>query len=201
LTFPCVVAVRFAQLRTWPSTYEEAAAWVLETVDPEEDVVYLSLPMTLPVRSDAASLEAEEAGFPERGLGWYSYQRKVGESPSAPAYRTRWLPLHDPDLRRRARKEFVHSLGGGYCINEVFTGRSVDPQVEDVRIGLQQEGKLLVRFAPDLSPIASLPLDYQEVADALVPNRAPRLLRARALGPYLEVFRLPEPRANPAESR
>lgn len=204
LAFPSVVAVRFARLRSSPSTYEEAAAWIQETVDPAEDIVYLSIPMTLSVRSTAASLAAEKAFFPGRGLGWYDYQNAVGEADSDPAYRTRWLPLHNIELRqwaRRSRREFVHSLAGGYCINEVFTGRSVGPELEDVRIGLQQEAKLLLRLSPDERPIASLPIAYQEATNVPLPHRAMRILRARALGPYLEIFRLPPPSSEPAIPR
>lgn len=204
LAFPTVVVVRFAQLRSWPSTYEEAAAWMSESVDPESETVYLSLPMTMPLRSDGISLSEEKARFPGRDLGWYSYQDAVGDPVAGPAFRTRWLPLHNPDLRqwaRRSRREFVHSLEGDYCINEVFTSRSVAGEVEDVRIGLQQEGKLLLRITPDTVPLSTLPLAYQEATDVPLPHRAVRVLCARALGPSLEVFRLPRGSSDRAESR
>jgi hypothetical protein len=89
---------------------------------------------------------------------------------------------------------FVRSLGPGYVALEVFQDRGNDV-LATLRSAFAAEGKLLARLSPDADPdLSDFPLDFQDDRSRRVPlpHYTVRVLRARAVGPVVEIYTLPD---------
>jgi len=204
LAFPAVPSTCLLAARRAPSTFEVAAAWVAEHVDPATGSCALSMPLILPLYRTPEALATERLPRQRsRGFAWIYYQREaLGQARPDPAWNLRWMPLQRLEWRAwllRWPRQFVYSLHGEWAIIEVFEEGRIDPAGRGLRDALSAHAERVARFSPDRDPQAfDAPLVYQDETGGTVPWMAVRVLGARRMGPVLEVYRLPE---RPAESR
>lgn len=199
LALPACACAKLAWLRSQPDTLAEAAAW-LESRGSTETMYVSAAPPAL----DLPLLRKPE------GLLFYGKQPKLPLSPwtawqermepgalQAPVYDLRWL-VAPRGAAAADLPSYFESLGPALFLIEVYEQRTNHPLQVRVREALRARGERLARFSPDRDPEASeLELFFQLSDhfndDELVnwPHFTLRLLRARALGPVLEVWRVP----------
>ena len=197
LVVPCAIAWRLTEVRQAPSTIEEAGAWVEEHVRPGERVL-LTSPIVLPLYKTLASDAADKRGRSKRGmgsLGWFGYQVWVlAEARGEPRYELTWMPLDGgallEDMAARP-EEYVDALSGEYVVAEVFEGR-IHPALGRVHAVMSERFESQTRLTPDRSDgVSELPIIYQDATHAVLPHFAWRVLQARAMGPVIEIFKVP----------
>ena len=187
-------AARMAWVRTQPDTLEQVAAWLEQHAEPASEAVFVfPPPMDLPLGRDATSLGVRgERPTPLFSL-WSKYQSRLEDGGPVPRWSMRWI-VGKPDERRRtddaAVDELLDRYGPGLYVVQVMTERA-PPFVERMRAGLLRRGELLERFSPDPDPWSSdYPFFEQDELVPGWPHVFARLLRARAVGPVVEVFRV-----------
>ena len=197
LVLPAFAGARLAWLRSRPDTLEEAARWIENHAPAERVYVSASQPLDLP-------LFRKPEGFKPFGAKqltpWTRWQVSVPES-SAPRDRhdVRWLvaPPRGSDLPTH-----VQSLSPALFVIEAYEKRTQHRALVELRRALKQTGERLARFSPDRDVEASeLDLFFQlsdhfnEGANNVDwPNFTARLLTARAIGPVIEICRVPAAR-------
>ncbi|HVS08373.1 MAG TPA: glycosyltransferase family 39 protein [Planctomycetota bacterium] len=190
VAFKTAPAAHLAVLRTRPDTLTQAAEWVEANARGPHATVLLGPGIDLPILRTEAGLETlpERDGVPP----WQRYLRSVD-----PLVRERdGFDLHtllvgDPEGRELALRDadaYVAGLGAHWVLLGMIDDR---PILGRLREALARRGRLVARFSPyregdpDLQPFVS-------VDEA--PQRPEwwyeRLLRARRLGPVVEVYAL-----------
>jgi hypothetical protein len=197
LFVPGYVSSRWAWLRSEPDTCELVGQWVLENVEPGAERIFVFPPWDLPISRLDSSLRLESGRRRTSSFSqWNRYQIKLDESERPPPlHDVRWFVLDAsaPDIEQpEGMREFLDRLGPGiYVIQVAVGGRSsrFDPVL---RAELQRRGTLELRISPDPDPYFSdhpLMDEDEEVEDW--PYVFTRVLRAHAVGPVLEVYRVP----------
>ncbi len=190
---PIFGALHLALLRNRPDTGTLAAEWLREQ-DLSRARVFVLPTIDLPLRRSSAALAALPKDFGARMSPWLDAQ-VAGELSAAPreTFDLYTMPIPADDSRARIMMdpaEYVRSLGADIAVIEVFepSHRMVLAAIRD---GLAREGRLVQRISPDAVDTGSnMPLSYQD--DELPEYVAwrQRAMRARALGPVLEIYDL-----------
>ncbi len=181
-------STKLAWLRVRPSTLDETAAWLLDprNVDIATEHVYAMPPLDLPV------LRTREALRGVRFTPWSIYQWKLAEeAKAAPLVQLRWF-APKPEfgaLESGAQLDgYLASFGRSLAITEAMP---LHPERERLRDGLRRRGQLLARISPDGDARFSEHLLWAQDAEfGDWPNVFWRVLRARAVGPVIEIYRL-----------
>ncbi len=196
LALPTFASIELARLRSRPDTLTEAAQWLLDNLHRSAEPIYLNNAVELPVARTAKTLRDRE--HPEQfvELPWKRYQLGLDAS-SAPPPRFPIEPLIAPHqltepVERFDAAEFVRALGRGW----VVMAMTLDMRSTDVALTLRSElarrAELVFTASPDPeSHECDPPFTYQDDSEEEPPNFTARLLRARALGPKIEIRKLP----------
>ena len=199
LALPACACAKLAWLRSQPDTLAEAALW-LESRDTAETMYVSAAPPAL----DLPLLRKPEGLLfygktPKLPLSpWTAWQARMEPSSlDEPSYDLRWL-VSPRGAAAADLPAYFESLGPALFLIEVYEQRTNHPLQVRVREALAASGERLARFSPDPDPEQSeLELFFQLSDhfndDELVrwPHFTLRLLRARAIGPVLEVWRVP----------
>lgn len=201
LVVPTFVCAKLAWLRSRPDTLGEVAQWLEARPGARAETVYLSAAppaLDLPLVREPEGLHFY-GKLPKMPLSvWTGWQAKVGEFPAEiQRWDLRWLVAP----RGPAAADlpgYLASLGPALFVIEVYEQRTNHALQVRVREALAAKGERVARFSPDPDPTQSeLELFFQLSDhfndDELVawPNFTWRLLRARAIGPVVEVWRVP----------
>jgi len=192
LAFPAWVVARYVAVRSAPDTIEQAAAWVQANLDPERDRVVLTPRLPLPLFHSAEALRIGREDYVTRQQAWMRWQ--IDHLPREEEERfeggARWnLILSPGNLAKRDANAWLDEVDAGYAILEVSRLTSNRPEIMDLRDRVRERGTALaVIRGEDVSRCSDWPLDYQDIQDY-----AARILRARAFGPCIEIYRLERP--------
>jgi hypothetical protein len=201
LAWPAWTTWRLGSLRVAPDTLEQAAAWLQDHTDAGVTRTFLPPGSDLPLARRPEVLRAD-AELP-RGIRpdpWLDYQVRLLEArgPDLPLFEAGHLafhlPIRGPGAIARLRKspeEYLGRLGAEVVVVPVSLKKRNAPAWllrEDAR----RRGELLARFSPEASEaLRPYPFAYyEEPADDPV-HFGLRVLRARAVGPTVEVYSLP----------
>jgi hypothetical protein len=194
LALPAFASTKMAWLRSRPSTVDETGAWIGEHVkDPEHESLLVLPPLDFPVFRTVESLRYP----PGKGgmfTPWSKYQNKLDDARRvAPLYRMYWLAGKPefPQLDSAERVDaYLRSYGPGLFIcYPIDDNQSLERRM--IVDGLRRNGKLLARISPDANPrLTDRQLWDQDVEAAGWPHVTWRVLRARAVGPIIEIYRL-----------
>jgi len=199
LVLPSCACAKLAWLRCRPDTLVEAAQW-LEARGGDETMYVSAAPpaLDLPLlrKPDGLLFYGKRPKLPLSP--WTAWQARMEPGAlDAPTYDLRWL-VAPRGAAAADLPAYFESLGPALFLIEVYEQRTNHPLQVRVREALRAKGERLARFSPDLDPQASeLELFFQLSDhfndDELVtwPHFTLRLLRARSLGPVLEVWRVP----------
>lgn len=188
-------AAHLAWLRTRPDTLELAATWLEQHATPATDPVFLfPPPLDLPLGRDAASLGVRGDRPTPLFNVWSRYQARLEGGGPAPQWSLRWM-MGNPAVRGSRDPavvaDFVDGYGAGLFVVQVMTNRA-PPFVPLLRAELGRRGERMARFGPDPDPDScDYPLFDQDELVPDWPHVFARLWRARALGPVVEVYRVP----------
>jgi hypothetical protein len=197
VAFPVLVAARFALLRAAPDTYERAARWVAEHVDPAEERVATSASLALPLFHAPEALRAAAEDYATRQNLWIRWQLEhLPLEDDAPfAGGERWKLLLAPGKllhmnREHSREEletWLAATDADYAVLERSRRMEFIPQAAALRELIAERGELVAAIrGEDERWCTERPQDYQEI-----PDFVPRILAATAFGPCLEIYRLP----------
>lgn len=195
LALPAFASTKMAWMRSRPSTLDDTAAWIAENVrEPAKQPLYVLPPLDFPFLRTLESLRSP----PGKAIfftPWAKYQNKLDDAKrTAPLYRMYWLgakklefPVLDTDELVTA---YLHSYGPGiFIVSTVDENQSAERR--RVVDALRAHGVLLQRISPDSDPqLTDHQLWDQDVEAAGWPHVTWRVLRARAVGPVIEIYRL-----------
>lgn len=188
-----VLAGRVAWLRSRPDTAELAAEWVRENTRPGERVFVLPT-FELPLFASRAALEANRRANDNLARPWSRYQLRLGPGARAdPVLELYSIPLATPGLREAFEDDpesYLRGLNADWLVVEVYSEGRRPLVLNQVPPALPALAERVARFAPLLDQRDDLPLTYQ---DDEYPRTAPwmlRALRAEALGPVIEIWRV-----------
>lgn len=196
LAVPAYSSTRWSFVRARPDTFELAGAWVRANVPPETGAVFVTSAYDLPLARPDVSFRKENGKLrAPLYTVWSRYLNRLEEHERpAPLYDVRAIlmkpgfgDLTDPEVM----DAFLASFGPGVFVVEVTSGARASRIDPVLRAGLAARGTLEARFAPDPDPYFSdhpLVDEDEEVADW--PDVFPRILRAHACGPVVEVYRV-----------
>lgn len=194
LALPLAACVKLAWLRARPDTLDEAAAWIAKHAPRERVWISASQPLDLP-------LFREPEGFKPFGAKqltpWTRWQIALpAANAPAPRFDLRWLAAPP---RGRTLSEHIASLGPALIVVEPYEQRAGHPLLTELSRAVAEHGQCVERLSPDRDPQASdlelffqLSDHYNEPGESVAwPNFTWRVLRARAIGPVLELWRIP----------
>ncbi len=191
LIVPLVPAWRMAELRARPDTYEEAATFIAQHVPPEETVLEVP-PFDVPLFTDERTTRANAA------LPWAtSWSRYLAGLDPSWIEGTRHSILNQPSSgtstpRRHASSDLSYFEANG--ARWVLSGCGKNPPSHGEELAtLRTQAQLVARFSPladDDGRDTTMPPFDPDRWPGLFP-RAWRIVQARAIGPTLELFRLP----------
>lgn len=192
-------STRFAWLRSQPDTLELATAWVEANVAPQgsagTETLFASPPLDLALgRADSGLRRADGKRSTTMFSPWSKYQLRLEERERPqPLYDLRWLvvdaqtgDLGDPAVLAT----YLDEHGPGIYVLEVAEERAhrfLTLMAEE----LARRGTLEARFSPDPDPyFSNHPLLDEDEEVSNWPHVFTRVLRARAVGPVIEVYRV-----------
>jgi hypothetical protein len=191
-------AIKLAWLRAEPDSVERAAHWTRTVVRSEHPRLWLQPGLELPLVTSEASRpwNALEAPLEYRYL-WTHYLSKRSPSPPGEArYDVRALPhFHEPQGDHfTADPSFAGGAFDGDLVLPAIYGAGILPEFTTKLMGeLARRGELLAHFAPIEDGARARPLMY-DVDPFEEPSMLASVLRARCLGPVIDVFRIGEPK-------
>ena len=189
------LALRLAALRARPDTAEQAAAWIESHVDRPGERIALLPGLELPLLRGAESNAWLAPFAPVAQHPWTTYQAWLDPGERA---RLGWrivtppAPTHEERERIQADPgPWVDALDARWAVIEVHEPART-PLFARLREGLVARGTLAARFSPwadarDDRPF--VPNDLEE-PHLLRGSFVGHALRARALGPVIEIYRL-----------
>jgi len=197
LAVPAAAVSQLARLRSKPDTLGLAAQWV-EQHAPRE-TVWITSPLDLPLARKPEGLLVF-GREPKHGFTpWTTWQQlapELGRSESA--FDLRWLTLKARDVADLGA--FLDGLGGGLVLIEVYETRTQHATMVRLRQALAQHGERVARFGPDrdaesteLELFFQLSDHFNNDGEIAWPHFTRRLLSAVAIGPVVELWRLPRP--------
>jgi hypothetical protein len=209
LCIPAAACARLAWLRSRPDTLDLAGRWIEEHLQREDPIALISAPrwtvaFEVPLwRKREAFLNAEGKHVKQHSP-WTRYQAAQGgeQGSRPPGWSLRWLVPEDAAeslMMARDYQEFALSLAPGYFVIEPYEERFDNEKMIGLRAILIEHGELVARFTPE-GPEGKIewPFFYM-LSDHFNsegyehwPPFVPRLFRARAIGPAVEIYRVDE---------
>jgi hypothetical protein len=196
LALPGTAVAKLAYLRAQPDTLDLAASWIER--EAPSSTVWIAPPLDLPVLRTPQGL-ALAGRAPKLGEGftpWTSWQTYISARRDE-TVELRWLiprPAQRSDL-----DAYLRSLGPGLVLIEVYEQRTEHMLLVSLREALGACAERVARFSPDADPYATELELFFQLSDHFNsdphlrhPHFTARLLRARAIGRVLELWRLPE---------
>jgi hypothetical protein len=179
-----------------PDTYEHTAEWIERNCDRANTKLSALTSTYLPLMRDDAGLASVAHMYPTWIDSWLAYQAQLSHAARAThAWRLKALPLHSSaELHEMATDvgKFVHTLDADYVVIEDADGRKPPLRrryIEALRRGLQQELRLVARSSPwPAGDESDLPFGYTSIGQPTGACWAFDALRARALGPVIEIY-------------
>ncbi|MBM3990282.1 MAG: hypothetical protein FJ298_04660 [Planctomycetes bacterium] len=194
LAVPLAASTKLSWMRAQGSTIDDAASWIRTHVtDAATQPVFVLPPLDVPLMRTLESLRYPE-GRAALFSPWSRYQNRLSdERRVGPLYRLYWITGKPEFGALETDSEldlFVRSHGPGYYM--VYT---VDPHQspERARIveSLRRIATPLARLSPDADPgFSEHQLWDQDVEARDWPHVTARVLRARTVGPVIEIFAL-----------
>jgi hypothetical protein len=188
LALPVAVVAKLSWLRGEPDTLEQAARF-LEEHARKDDSILVSPGVELPLLQDRRALEwnAREVRSPHIYL-WTNHLLRAEPIPAgADTYRTLLMPVFGgsfwQDLDSDPRGA-VSRLEADYVVCAALIGHDPPPKLTAVRNVMAETGELVARFSAWRAQERSYSLVYYVEPPAIC-----SVLRAKALGPVVEVYR------------
>jgi hypothetical protein len=193
---------KLAYLRSKPDTLGELAQWIAAQPAAATQRVYISPSaptFDVPLFRDAAGLLLNGHRPRVPLTPWTAWQSRVpDELAPAPRYDLRWIPR--PPGGRGDFGDHIASLAPALFVIEPHEKFKQQPMLIAMRDALKQHGTRIARFSPDADPeqtelelFFQLSDHFNEDEDIDWPQFTWRLLRARAIGPVVEVWRVDPP--------
>jgi len=193
LTLPGYASARLSWLRHVPDTAERAAEWIRENVDPASDHVFVTPWWDLPLVRTQETLHEKVGGKAFHVISpWKAYQ--AGLEPEVlpgPHWRLTTmvvLPRFDGQTVEGLR-EYLDYFGSGYFV--IDAKKRGHPWMKWMSDELAARGELVQRISPDKDEWAwNYPLFDQDGVEPDWPDFTPRVLKARSVGPVIEIYRV-----------
>jgi hypothetical protein len=202
LSVGAAATVKLAYLRSKPDTLGEVAQWIAALPEAATQRVYISpSPPTFDVplfrQAPGLLLNGHRPHLPL--TPWTAWQARVpDELAPAPRYDLRWIPR--PPGGRAEFGDHIASLAPALFVIEPHEKFNLQPMLVAMRDSLRAHGTRVARFSPDVDPETTelelffhLSDHFNEEEDIDWPHFTWRLLRARAIGPVVEVWRVERP--------
>jgi hypothetical protein len=195
LVVPLWTSTKLALLRGSPSTLDETAQWIRTHVQaPEERALFVLPPLDFPLFRTPESLRYPE-GRAAFFSPWSRYQNRLpDERRIAPLYRLYWITGKPEFARLESDADvdaFVRSHGPGHFFANTIAP-SQSPERARIVASLRRIGRLVQRISPDSDPaFTDHQLWDQDVEADGWRHVTWRVLRARAIGPVIEIYELP----------
>ena len=201
LVLPTAVAVKLVWLRHQPDTLDQVANWIEANVEPAPDgsPVWLEAPLDVPLLRTDASWSPPDHRRRALYTPWAMYQVRAVAPELGPRWDLRWMgPAWTPGAINPSRDPgaFIDALRPGVFVIEVFERRTDHELNVRLRQAFLARGRPLARFSPEGRGNDEHPFFYQ-LSDHFnddertpVPHFVARMLRARSIGPTLEIYRL-----------
>jgi hypothetical protein len=196
LALPGYASARLAWLRHVPDTAERAAAWIEANLDPARDTIFGMPWWDLPLARTEESLQDRRGGKPFHVIStWKTYQASLAAGALPPPH---WSIISMVIVEgfdgatREGLRQYLDSFGPGYYV--IDAKKRGAPWMRWMSDELGARGTLLERISPDQDEWAwNYPLFDQDGVEADWPDMTPRLLRARSVGPVIEIYRVDPP--------
>lgn len=203
LAFPAAMALKLSALRTTDDTLEQAADWIAEHAQVEEDVVLVTFPLDLPLFQDDAALAINREVIPDvpdfypRLTRWFKYQsydvqaRLAPERPAAERFGLVYArPAEYAGDAARAQAALERS-DARYAVVELFGPEREVPGNTRIAENIAAQGRRVARFAPWRDVESSdLPFEHEGLPSHRQAHVVGYLLAAERMGPVIEVYEL-----------
>ncbi len=197
--FPAFVALHYARVARAPDTLEQAAAWFSDgwqgdalNPDPSKSPIATSVILHLPLLYAPGALAEDSADPGGLMAPWLAYQRLIATPENAPGrYDVRLFPSEialatGASHAEGASRDWLASIRPKYAVIERTPKMTFIPALAELREAVISRGTLVFRSTGDEPNIPfNGPIHYQDAKDFV-----PRILRARAFGPGIEIYRL-----------
>lgn len=191
--FQCFAAWKLVHVRAQPDTITQAARWIESHAAPSARVSVLPT-IDLPLLESQAARTANMTTMADPAFPWFLYQ--VDLPPGAfegDGWNLYAMPLATDAKRTAARADpvaFVRDQHADYVALEVFAGAR-RPFLGSIRAAAAAQGELVARISPDaVDRGENLPLVYQDDEYPYTTPWFARVLRARCVGPVVEIYKL-----------
>jgi hypothetical protein len=196
--FPAFVALHYARVARASDTFEQAAAWFSDgwpsdalNPDPRKAPIATSAILHLPLFYSADAVAADSADPGGLLAPWLAYQRLIATPKDASdRYDVRVFPselaLASGASAEGASRRWLETIRPKYAVLELTPKMVFIPALAELREAVLERGTLVFRSTGDEPNIPfNGPIHYQDAK-----NFVPRILRAEAFGPGIEIYRL-----------
>ena len=194
LAVPLAASTKMSWMRGQGSTLDDAASWIRAHVtDPAAQSVFVLPPLDVPLMRTVESLRYPE-GRAAFFSPWSRYQNRLAdERRIGPLFRLYWI-TGKPEFGALETDEeldrFVRSHGPGYYVAYTVDSHQ-SPERARIVESLRRIATPLARLSPDGDPrFSEHQLWDQDVEAESWPHVTARVLRARTVGPVIEIFEL-----------
>lgn len=195
LALPAAASTKLSWLRAQRNTVDEATLWIRANVrNPAADAVFALPPLDFGVFRTLESLR-HPPGRAAFFTPWTIYQNKLGDATRPePSYRIYWLSPKEGHSQLETGDQieaYLRSYGAGpFIVDRIHANQSLGrSRIADT---LSERGRRLARFSPDQDEhFTNHKLWDQDVEAPGWPHVTWRVLRARAVGPVIEIYELP----------
>lgn len=192
LALPATASARLAWLRHRPDTIELATEWITTHLEPGADRIFLTPWWDLPLARTDETLNEKLAGRAFHVVStWKQYQARQDQPLPEPRWPiTTMVVLKEYDGQTvEGLRAYLDFFGPGYYV--VDAKKRGHPWMRWMTDELASRGTRLARFSPD-GPDGrwTYPLFDQDGVAEDWPDLTPRVLRAVAVGPVVEIYRV-----------
>lgn len=189
LAVPVFGAVSYVRVRDQLDTIEQSAQWLREHAERGSQRIVVAPTITLPLASDTTGLEPAKTDHASRLKRWLRFQ--LARSAPSDAWPVTPMPGKlfagaDLDKAKARLGKFLDDARPSWIVLDVTKYSRVNPLAAALRDWAERHGELAVTLRGEDDTWRFEPaLDYQDV-----PSLFPRLARATAFGPAIEIYRV-----------
>jgi hypothetical protein len=192
LVLPGYASARLAWLRSEPDTIERAAAWLEQNLDPATARVLVTPWWDLPLARTQDTLHEKLAGKAYHVQSpWKQYQARLDGEVPGPHWPISTLVVLKGFEGNSVEglREYLDWFGAGHYV--IDAKKRGHPWMRWMSEELAARGVLVARLSPDKDVDAwDYPLFDQDGVEADWSDLTPRVLRARSVGPVVEIYRV-----------